>query len=214
MVSLKKITNLYYVFEQYIRKLFSNLRKETVEEAVSRIRSEHIDNDYLHRNVVYCLKLLRLLDLEDLRGYVVSVGTRIQLVTVHPNAYELIRLLNLASKQISASEIISEKIQRSRDNPINLRRVTLDDYLVTPADAPIVPLEVYNAIILQLEFIQKGLTSAGLNRQGSVDYYHRQLSHLMGEVEALTLAFLEIPHVRQRKPQPDVGDLTRSRQEN
>jgi len=132
------------------------------------------------------------------------------LTAAHPNAYDLIRLLNLASKHISASEPVGEKIQRSRDNPLNLRRVTLDDYLVTPADAPIVPLEVYNAVILQLEFIQKGLTSAGLTRQGSVDYYNRQLSHLMGEVEALTLAFLEIPHVRQRKPQSDVGDTPRS----
>jgi hypothetical protein len=209
VVSLKKITNLYYVFEQYLRKLFGGLRKETVEEAVSRIRSEHTDNGYLHRNVVYCLKLLRLLDLDVLRGYVVAVGIRIHLNTAHPNAYELIRLLNLASKQISANETVSEKIQRSRENPLNLRRVTLDDYLVTPDDAPIVPLEVYNAIILQLEFIQKGLTSAGITRQGSVDYYNRQLSHLMGEVEALTLAFLEIPHVRQRKPQSDAGDSPR-----
>lgn len=210
MIPLKIITNLYYVFEQYLRKLFGSARTESVEEAVSRIRSEHTDNGYLHRNVVYCLKLLSLLDLEDLRGYVVATGTRIRLTTVHPNAYELIRLLNLASKQISASDTVSEKIQRSRDNPINLRRVTLDDYLVTPADAPIIPLEVYNAVILQLEFIQKGLTSAGLTRQGSVDYYNRQLSHLMGEVEALTLAFLEIPHVRQRKPQSDAGDSPRS----
>lgn len=209
MVSLKKITNLYYVFEQYLRKLFGGLRKETVEEAVSRIRSEHTDNDYLHRNVVYCLKLLRLLDLDVLRGYVVAVGIRIHITAAHPNAYELIRLLNLASKQISANETVSEKIQRSRENPLNLRRVTLDDYLVTPDDAPIVPLEVYNAIILQLEFIQKGLTSAGITRQGSVDYYNRQLSHLMGEVEALTLAFLEIPHVRQRNPQSDAGDSPR-----
>lgn len=139
-----------------------------------------------------------------------ATGTRIHLTAAHPNAYDLIRLLNLASKHISASEPVGEKIQRSRDNPLNLRRVTLDDYLVTPADAPIVPLEVYNAVILQLEFIQKGLTSAGLTRQGSVDYYNRQLSHLMGEVEALTLAFLEIPHVRQRKPQSDVGDTPRS----
>lgn len=177
--------------------------------ALNRIRSEHTDNGYLHRNVVYCLKLLGLLHLDDLRGYVVSLGTRIQLKAAHPNAYELIKLLNLASKQISANESVSEKIQRSRDKPLNLRSVLLDDYLVTPTDAPIVPLEVYNAIITQLEFIQKGLTSASLTRQGSVDYYNRQLSHLMGEVEALTLAFLEIPHVRQRKSQSDVGDTPR-----
>ena len=185
-------------------------QRETVDMALQRIRSEHTDNGYLHRNVVYCLKLLGLLNLDDLRGYVVSLGTRIQLEVAHPNVYELIKLLNLASRHISANESVSEKIQRSRNNPLNLRSVVLDDYLVTPSDAPIIPLEVYNAILTQLEFIQKGLTSAGLTRQDSADYYNRQLSHLMGEVEALTLAFLEITHVRQRKSQSDAGYTPRS----
>lgn len=199
MISLKKITNLYYVFEQYLRKLFKVVRKETVKEAVERISSEHTVDGYLHKNVVYCLKLLALVDPNALRDYKVSIGTHIRLDVVHPNAVELIRLLNLSSRHINATESVGEKIQRSRENPLNLRRVSLDDYLVTGDNASLIPLEVYNAINLQLEFIQRGLTSTSLNRKGNVDYYNRQLYHLMGEVEALVLAFLEIPHVRQRK---------------
>lgn len=209
MISLKKITNLYYGIEEYIRKVLHCPRVRTVEESLKRIRSEYTTEGYLHRNVVYCIKVMSLVDTVTLKDYRVSMGTRIHIKTLQPNVYELIKLLNTASKHITVSEAINEKIQRSRENPLNLRRVTLDDYLVTSVNTPIIPMEVYHAVMLQLEFIQKGLTLTSIKRPGSVDYYNRQLTHLMGEVEALALAFLEIPNVRQRKPQSAIGNTPR-----
>lgn len=214
MISLKKITNLYYKIEQYIRKVFCFPRIISTEESLKRIRSEHTVNGYLHRNVVYCLKVLELIESNTLKEYKVYLGTRIYIKTLHPNAFELIRLLNLASVKVSGGEAIPEALQRSRENPLNLKRVKLDDYLVTSNDAPIIPMEVYHAIKLQLEFIQKGFIQVSIKKPGNVDYYNRQLTHLMGEVEALALAFLEIPNARQRKPQSDVRHTSRRGQED
>lgn len=85
-----------------------------------------------------------------------------------------------------------ERIQKSRNLHGNLRVVKLDDYLTTGQGHQLKPMEVYNALNLQLESLQKALLFESADSKSGVDYYTRQFTHLMGDVEALVKAFLEV----------------------
>ncbi|MNL21007.1 hypothetical protein D3C87_1422800 [compost metagenome] len=100
-------------------------------------------------------------------------------------------LLNECSRIVRDQKLVTEKIQKSRNLPGNLRQVVLDDYLSTDRGHQLEPTEVYNALSIQLEYIQTAMLFESTDPKGNIDYYVRQFTHLMGDSEAVILAFLE-----------------------
>lgn len=145
----------------------------------------------LQRDVRYCIALARLIDDELLRRYTPLVGLSVNVHVVHVTAYALLVLLNECSRIVTDKERVHERIQKSRNLPGNLRTVCLDDYLSTDRGHQLKPTEVYNAISMQLEYLQKAMLYESADPKGSIDYYVRQFTHLMGDTESVILAFLE-----------------------
>lgn len=188
---IKKITNVYYSIEHSLRSLFSGSNKATALDSVDVIREHFTVDDVLEKDVRYCLALIKLIEEKALRLYTPLVGLRVTLEVVHPNVYGLLLLLNEASRLVHEQAVVTERIQRSRTLQANVRLVLLDDYLTTDHGHQLKPTEVYNALLLQLETLQKALLAESTDSQGRVEYYVRQFTHLMGEAEAVILALLE-----------------------
>lgn len=188
---IKKITNVYYSIERGIRNLFSGPKKLNVAEQIETVKQRHTVDDVLEKDVRYCQSLLAIIDPKALPLYTPLVGLRIVLPVVHPNVYSLLVLLNDASRIVHEKVVVTERIQRSRNLAANLRMSLLDDYLTTEHGHQLKPTEVYNALMLQLETLQKALLSESADESGRVDYYIRQFTHLMGETESVILALLE-----------------------
>jgi hypothetical protein len=187
----KKITNVYYSIEQKLRNLFSGPKEVTVQDQIKAVKAKHTVDEILEVDVTYCISLLKLVDEKSLHRYTPLVGLRVTLDVAHPNLYVLLVHLNEASRLVRDKLVVTEKMQRSRNLPANMRVALLDDYLTTDQGHQLKPAEVYNALSLQLETLQKALLSASADTKGNVDYYVRQFTHLMGETEAVTLALIE-----------------------
>jgi hypothetical protein len=188
---IKNITNVYYSSERRLRNLFSGPKEVTMQDRIQAVKAKHTTDDILEVDVTYCLSLLKLVDEKVLHRYTPLVGLRVTLEVAHPNMYALLVLLNEASRLVRERLVVTEKLQRSRNLPVNMRVALLDDYLTTDNGHQLKPAEVYNAIQLQLETLQKALLSESADTKGNVDYYVRQFTHLMGETEAVTLALIE-----------------------
>jgi len=188
---IKKITSVYYPIEQKLRNLFSGPKEVTMQDRIKAVRDKHTVDEILEVDVTYCISLLKLLDEKVLHRYTPLVGLRVTLEVAHPNLYALLVHLNEASRLVRDKLTVTEKIQRSRNLASNMRVSLLDDYLTTDQGHQLKPAEVYNALSLQLETLQKALLSASADSKGNVDYYVRQFTHLMGETEAVTLALIE-----------------------
>jgi hypothetical protein len=190
--SIKKITNVYYSIEASLRKLFSGVRKNpTLQEQIESVQLRHTVDGTLEKDVRYCIALAKLVDVKKLRQYTPLVGLSINVHVVHVTAHALLLLLNECSRLVRDRTLVHEKIQKSRNLPGNLRQVVLDDYLSTDRGHQLEPTEVYNALSLQLEYIQTAMLFESADPKGNIDYYVRQFTHLMGEAEAVVLAFLE-----------------------
>lgn len=162
-----------------------------MQDRIRAVKAKHTTDDILEVDVTYCLSLLKLVDEKALHRYTPLVGLRVTLEVAHPNMYALLVLLNEASRLVREKLVVTEKLQRSRNLPVNMRVSLLDDYLTTDNGHQLKPAEVYNAIQLQLETLQKALLSESADTKGNVEYYVRQFTHLMGETEAVTLALIE-----------------------
>lgn len=190
--SIKKITNVYYSIEASLRKLFSGVRKNpTLQEQIESVQLKHTVDGTLEKDVRYCIALAKLVDAKKLRQYTPLVGLSINVNVVHVTAHGLLMLLNECSRIVRDQKLVTEKIQKSRNLPGNLRQVVLDDYLSTDRGHQLEPTEVYNALSIQLEYIQTAMLFESTDPKGNIDYYVRQFTHLMGDSEAVILAFLE-----------------------
>lgn len=172
----------------------------TLQDRIKQVVTKHTVDGTLHKDVAYCSDLAGLVVLSGLNKYRTMWGLRIRLKVVHKNAYRLVFLLNEVSGVIGRKATVSEAVQKSRVDSNNLKAVTLDDYTVTPDGLPLKPVEVYNAIVLQLEYIRKSLQLVSVDSSVFSEYYGRQLTHLMGDVEAVLLALLEVQEYAEAKP--------------
>lgn len=120
------------------------------------------------------------------------MGLSVNVVVINSTVHLMLVLLNECSRIVQDRGLVPERIQKSRNLHGNIRVVKLDDYLSTDKGHQLKPVEVYNAINLQLEFLQKALLFESADLKGNVDYYTRQFTHLMGDVESVILGFLEV----------------------
>ncbi|MNF95589.1 hypothetical protein D3C84_783520 [compost metagenome] len=191
--SLKKITNVYYSIEASLRKLLSGVvKKPTLQNQIESVILKHTVDGVVHTDVRYCMDLARLVDPTQLKRYTPLLGLSINVGVINPTVHSLLLLLNECSRIVHDKGLVPERIQKSRNLPGNVRAVKLDDYLSTDKGHQLEPMEVYNAINLQLEYLQKALLFESADSKSGVDYYTRQFTHLMGDVEAVVKAFLEV----------------------
>jgi hypothetical protein len=191
--SLKKITSVYYSIEASLRKLLSGVvKKPTLQNQIESVIRKHTVEGTVLMDVLYCMDLARLVDVAQLKQYTPLLGLSINVRVINPTVHSLLLLLNECSRIVHDKDLVSERIQKSRNLPGNVRVVKLDDYLSTDKGHQLEPVEVYNALILQLEYIQKALLHESADSKSGVEYYTRQFTHLMGDVEAVVKAFLEV----------------------
>lgn len=190
--------NLYYVIKNKgLKALFATNTNVVTPET---LKTKYTTDDIFHIDVSYCLELASILNPTLLRQYRNNWGLSIRLKVVSSNVFRIIVLLNEASGIIQHMDLIPERMQRSRNTLNNLKLVSLDDFLVTDDDLPLKPVEVCNAIIQQLDFVRGSLQSVSVVHSKHVEYYGRQLTHLLGDVEAVLIALLEVQHYAETKP--------------
>lgn len=148
------------------------------------------------------MSLARLVDTAQLKRYTPLLGLSTNVSVINPTVHSLLLLLNEASRIVHDKGLVPERIQKSRNLPGNLRTIKLDDYLSTDKGHQLEPMEVYNALNLQMEFLQKALLFASTDTRNGVEYYTRQFTHLMGDVEAVIKALLEVQTYAKQGTQP------------
>lgn len=184
---------MYYSIEAGLRKLFGVVQKKpTLQNQIESVIQKYTVDGAVQLDVRYCMDLARLVDPAKLKLYTPLIGLSVNVVVINPTVHLLLLLLNECSRIVQEKGLVPERIQKSRNLHVNLRVVKLDDYLSTDKGHQLKPVEVYNAICMQLEFLQKALLFESADTKGNVDYYTRQFTHLMGDVETVIKAFLEV----------------------
>lgn len=184
---------MYYSIEAGFRKLLRvKPKKLSLQNQIESVILKHTVDGSVQRDVRYCMDLIRLVDPAKLKQYTPLMGLSVNVVVINSTVHLMLVLLNECSRIVQDKGLVPERIQKSRNLHGNIRVVKLDDYLSTDKGHQLKPVEVYNAINLQLEFLQKALLFESADLKGNVDYYTRQFTHLMGDVESVILGFLEV----------------------
>lgn len=184
---------MYYSIEAGLRKLFGVVQKKpTLQNQIESVIQKYSVDGSVQKDVRYCMDLARLVDPAKLKLYTPLIGLSVNVVVINPTVHLLLVLLNECSRIVQEKGLVPERIQKSRNLHGNVRAIKMDDYLSTDKGHQLKPMEVYNAILMQLEFLQKALLFESADTKGNVDYYTRQFTHLMGDVESVILGFLEV----------------------